>query len=123
MVVVARAGEAEVRCGVQFVELSNGADACQRVERKAIWEEPRFSPHPRLEVPYEIPLIERIARPLEGPHACLEVEHRRDGAHRAQLARRLRAEITGELEREIASKRVAGHHHPIEAVVSYQFVD
>ena len=52
--------EAVMRRGVGLVELANGPDAWQRIERKGIRIGGGFPPHARLQVADEVELVRQV---------------------------------------------------------------
>src|SRR5262249_24538606 len=73
VVIVGRVAEAEVRRRDALVELAHGADRAERrpVERSSL--QPRLRAHPTLQVADEVPLVQRVLRPLERARALLDL--------------------------------------------------
>ena len=73
-------------------------------------------PHPRLQVPHEVPLVERVlGRSSASTHAW-QIHHRRDRDRRPRSAGgACVAVIAGELQREVAAERVARDDDAIDA--------
>ena len=65
----------------------------------------------------------KFDRPFERAHARLELDDRRDRAHRRQRRRCVRRVFAGELQREISAERVAGHDDAVEAVAMRELAD
>jgi len=104
MIVVGRVAEAVMRRGIRLVECAHGPDAAQRLERERTGDRGGLPPHPRLEVPHEIPLIDDVRSPLERVDAARQVHRRGDGAYRRQLRRGGLAELARELQRKVAAE-------------------
>src|SRR5207249_4357484 len=78
VVVVLRPVEPEIGRRVRVVELADGANAIELGEVEAARPEAVLAPHASLQVPNEIPLIERIAPLLQRANALADFDDRRD---------------------------------------------
>ena len=116
MIVVRGALKSVERGGVFLVKLANGVHASKRHDGEFLRERAGLAAHPLLEIPHEMALIDPVLRRFERRHAFRQVDRRRHGADAAQLLRRRRSEIAGELQREVAAKRVAGDRDRSEAI-------
>ena len=108
VIIVFGVAEAEVRRGVRLVELTNGPDRLQRRQVERAGAARVLAPHAALQVADEIPLIQRVPRPLEGPRALADLDDRRHGGDADQRRRRAAAVLARELQREVPAERIAG---------------
>src|SRR4026209_1507933 len=106
MVVVRGAPEAEVRRGVHVVEVADGSYGRQPFEIEEAWTDTLLSANAPLEIPHEIPLVERVARTLQRPHALADLDDGRHGGDGAKCPRRMRPVFGGELQRDVAAERI-----------------
>ncbi len=109
MVVVFGPSKAEVRSRVGFVEVPYRPDGRQLGQVEQSRPQALFSSQAASEISDEVPLIEDVGRTLEGVDALRDLDDRRDGRNGSHGARRVAAVLAGELEREVAAQRVAGH--------------
>jgi hypothetical protein len=123
MVVVVGAREAEMRRRVGVVELPHGADRPKTAEIERAGPASILAPHPALQIPHEVPLVQEIPRAFEGADAIADLENRRHRRHAAQRGRRGTAVLAGELQREVAPERVTGDHHRSNAIHRRQLAD
>ena len=123
MVVVLGVAEAEVRRRVGLVELADGLDRVQLRQIEVAGVALILAPHAPLQVAHEIPLIERVAGPLERARALADLDDRR---HRRDADERLRREcavLARQLQREVAAERVAGDADRRQPVDARELVD
>src|SRR6266545_3980742 len=122
VVVVLGILELEVRRGEDLVELPHRPYRREPFDGKGPRIQGGLASHPRPQVLHEIPLIDDVERPLERVDAVRDLEDRRHGAHCPQRARRVRAEISRQLQREVSSQRVAGDDDAVDAVARADLV-
>src|SRR3954470_1947102 len=104
--------------GEVLVELTDGSDGRQAIERVFAGMRGSLPAHARFEAANEIPLVDEVLPPLERADAFGELNDGGDRTHALQRGRRRTAVVSGELEREVAAKRVAGDHYPIDPFTS-----
>ena len=71
----------------------------------------------------EIPLVERIGRPLERIDAFANLDDGRDGRNATEGARRMSAVLRRQLESEVSSKRVTRNGYGRQPVDRNELVD
>jgi len=106
---------------VRFVELTDRPDSPQRVQREHARDGRRLATHPGLESSHEVPLVGQVRAALQRIHAHRQVHRRRHRADGLQFAWRLIAEVAGQLERQIATQRIARNREGANPVADDQF--
>src|SRR5262249_36152431 len=96
--------EPEMRRRVRVIELSNRSDRAQLAQVEEPWPDAILPPHASLEIPHEVPLVEKIFATLECANAGGDLEDRRNGGHRSQRRWRTVAVVASKLQRQVAAE-------------------